>query len=68
MAATNVLGLGLNYYIETPYPHQGRPILDNLIRLYHILHLVVHQNQINEESNEIKGLPEEVSMTLNYMY
>ena len=45
--AADVLGLGLNYCIETPYPHQGQKFDEPLQKLHRSLRLLAHFDGIN---------------------
>ena len=48
----NLLGLGLNYCIETPFPYQGQPIVDTNRRLHRDIRLGVCFSSFNEDKDD----------------
>ena len=40
--ATNVLGLGIHFCVQTPYPHQGQKFNEPLQKLHRSLQLLAH--------------------------
>ena len=45
--AADVLGLGLNFCVESPYPHQGQNYTESLKRLHRSIRLFVHFGKFN---------------------
>ena len=45
--AADVLGLGLNYCIETPYPHQGQKYTNSLRRLHRSIRIFDYYDKFN---------------------
>ena len=53
------MGLGLNFCIETPYPHQGQDYTESLQKLHRSLRLMTHFDSINTIDNGTNAEGEE---------
>ena len=80
--AVDVLGLGLNYCIESPYPHQGQNYTNSLKRLHRSIRIFDHYDKFNnittpDDDNEYKPslyikndgcIPDEKSTTIAHKF
>ena len=58
------MGLGLNFCIETPYPHQGQHYGESLQKLHRSLRLMTHSDSINTINNGTNAEGEEYEPSL----